>query len=64
MLNTNVIISGGGAIEGRRRNHGSNRPRLAAGSELKKNLLTLKISSKRLYEHQAKIRGRAVSPEK
>ena len=31
---------GGGAIEGRRRNHGSNRPRLEAGSELEKNLLT------------------------
>ena len=53
----------GGASEERRREYGSNLARLKTASELKK-LLTLNLSSRRLYKLQAKICGQTLFRER
>ena len=48
-------------VEREERGHGSNLARLETASELNKKLLTLNLSSRRLYKLQAKISGHAVN---
>ena len=52
-----------GASEDRRREHGSKLARIETASELKTKLLTLNLSSSRLYKLQAKFSGNAIHLE-